>query len=185
MERSTNLKSPSLREQQVIFFAVIFFWMKFNHRQCLEPNYQPPDLPEGTESASSLELLQFIFQAQRDANADSDGDAVKVTMRVLASHPQRWKLFSELQDELLERIAHALEKMFENQEFCAQCESWSYYDALTAEDFAISAATDMLWLTNIIPWLGELETADERFAAVEHVLATWLPSWKKIETQPT
>lgn len=75
-------------------------------------------------------------------------------------------------DADIRSICWELDEIFENQEFCAQCESWSYYDT-EPEDFAIGTATTMLWLSGGrigIGWFGKIFNGRDRGVIVEAIL---------------
>ncbi|MFA6042639.1 MAG: hypothetical protein WCV85_06190 [Patescibacteria group bacterium] len=173
------MRKPNLREQQIIFFSIVFFWLKFTRQNCLQPGYKPPVPPEDLYTTPVQERFRFlIFDLPQGIHGDRDGNIVEAVLQAVEQHPKRWQFFSELTDSQLQDVASTLNSIFENQELCARSESWTYYDQDTPEEFAITGAVDILWLTKLIPWYSESNTFAEREAIVLTVLSQWLPSWK-------
>jgi len=147
------------RDKEVILLAPIFFWGKYERRKINTEGFEPV-VPE-VDFSDPISIIRAGFDLHRQANSDIDGDVVGTVSDILSRHPMRGELFPHLSDEQIRSICSELDDIFENQEFCAQCESWSYYDE-GPEDFAINVADTMLylqgrhiglsWFTHINKW---------------------------------
>jgi len=126
-----------------------------------------------------ISIIRAGFDLHRQANSDIEGDAVGAVSNVLSKHPMRAELFPHLDDREIRSICSELDKIFENQEFCAQCESWSYYDGDAGpEDFAINATSDMLWLEGEdlgLGWFSKINGWEVRQPIIEAVLREKIP----------
>ena len=149
----------SLRDKEVILLAPIFFWAKYMRRNINTEGFEPV-IPEINFNDPGS-ILRAGFDLYRQVNSDVGGDIVGAVSDALSEHPMRAKLFPNLGDQEIRYICSELDEIFENQEFCAQCESWSHYED-GPEDFAINVADTMLylqggyiglsWFTNIDKW---------------------------------
>lgn len=163
-------------DKEVIVLGTVFFWGKYLRRQKLTDDFQP-DVPE-VDFNDPISILSAGFSIHRQENADIDGDVVSSVADILSKHPKRSELFGHLTDINIKNICIKLEEIFENQEYCAQCEAWSYYD-VDAEDFAIDTTSQMLWIHARvlgIKWFGDIWSGKDRDAIVESVLREILPT---------
>lgn len=134
----------SPRDKEVILLTAVFFWGKYMRREINSKDFKPV-LPE-VDFSDPASILGTGFELHRQENNDIDGDAVKAISALLLNHPRRGELFPRLNDQEIRQICGEIDDMFENQEMCAFCEAWSYYE-LGPEDFAIESASLTLWLT--------------------------------------
>jgi len=162
------------RDRDVIFLAVCFFWLKYYRRSSQQPGFEPT-LPEPYPSDPPfLQILKAAFDLKRQQDADSEGDAVGGAAGLITNHPLRPKLVGVLTDTEVRGVCSSLDAIFENQEFCAWCESWSYYDDTDPQEFALSVATEMLWLCGgqaRLPWFQGIFLYKVRRQVVESVVA--------------
>ncbi len=175
---STELDEPlgimeriSHRDKEVIFLAPIFFWAKYLRRRINCEGFKPvvPEVDYGDIGS----IFRAGFDLHRQANSDIEGDIVGAVLNILSKHPMRSSLFPCLSDAQIRSICGELDSMFDNQEYCALCEAWSYYDDTCPEDFAIEAAVEMLWLCGRdigMEWFGKIYSSKIRGAIVEAVL---------------
>jgi len=154
------MEKISPRDKEVILLAPIFFWEKYMRRRINSEDFEPVVLE--VDFNDPISILRAGFDLHRQANSDIDEDIVGAVSDALSKHPMRAELFPHLDDRQIRSICSELDGIFENQEFCAQCEAWSYYDDASPEDFAIGVADSMLhlqgghmglsWFTNIHEW---------------------------------
>lgn len=147
------------RDKEVILLAPILFWAKYTRRKINTEGFEPV-VPE-VDFNDLGSIFRAGFDLRRQENSDIEGDVVAAVSDILSKHPMRAELFPHLDDKQIRSVCNELDEIFENQEFCAQCESWSHYDA-GPEDFAIDTANTMLylqgehiglsWFTNIRKW---------------------------------
>lgn len=165
------LESIPPRDKEVILLAPIYFYGKYMRRNINVEGFEPVVPPWSDDDP--LSIIRAGFSIHDQVNADFTGNAVKAISAALSNHSMREKLFPHLDNSEIKNICRELDEIFENQEFCAQCESWSYYDAKTPEEFAIDAATTMLWLCgrNLrISWFSKIYKGIDRGAIVEAIL---------------
>lgn len=104
--------------------------------------------------------------------------------------------FSNLTDYEISGFLRIFADLFANQESCAQCESWSYYDITDPAIFAIKVVADMFGCMNgfsgskfyLIPCLEEERNHDKRFEIIFCVIKEYkdkLVSFDHSETWPT
>lgn len=158
------------RDKEVILLAPIFFWAKYMRRKINTKDFELV-IPE-VDFSDPHSILGTWFYLHKQANSDVDGDAVGAVSDVLSKHLMRAELFPHLNDREIRNICSELDEIFENQEFCAQCESWSYYYA-GPEDFAIGVAETMLWLRGGhmgLSWFTNIHKWRDRQAIIEAVL---------------
>jgi hypothetical protein len=149
----------SPRDKEVILLAPVFFWAKYTRRKINLEGFEP-DVQE-VDFNDPISILRAGFDLQRQANSDIDGDIVGAVSDTISRHPKRNEFFPHLTDEQIQNICNELNNIFENQEYCAQCEAWSYYDQ-DPKDFAINIADSMLllkgrqvgllWFSDIFEW---------------------------------
>ncbi len=166
-----TLEMISPRDKQVVVLGVVFFYGKYIRRQVLTEDFEP-DIPP-VDFDDFLSVLRAGFSLHRQENADVDGDVIGSVSDILFKHPRRQELFGNLTDSDIRSICWKLNEIFENQEFCAQCESWSYYDA-EPEDFAIGVAGIMLWLRGSrigMSWFSDICRGRDREVIVESILS--------------
>jgi len=165
-----SLETISPRDKEVIVLGAVFFWGKYMRRQVLAEDFEP-DIPP-VYFDDFLSVLRAGFSLHRQENVDIDGDVVGSVSDILSKHPRRQELFGNLTDSDIRNICWELDEIFENQEFCAQCESWSYYDA-EPEDFAVGVASTMLWLRGSrigMSWFNDIYSGRDRGVIVEAIL---------------
>ena len=158
------------RDKEVIVLGAVFFWGKYMRRQVLAEDFEP-DIPP-VDFDDFLSVLRAGFSLHRQENVDIDGDVVGSVSDILSKHPRRQELFGNLTDSDIRNICWELDEIFENQEFCAQCESWSYYDA-EPEDFTVGVASTMLWLRGNrigMSWFSDIYSGRDRGVIVEVTL---------------
>lgn len=165
------------RDSQTILLSAGYFWLKYLRRQINLEDFQL-DVPE-VDLNDPIEILRVGFDLHRQANRDIENDASGKISELLIKHPKRRELFDQLSDEEIKDICYSLNEMFENQEFCAQCECWSYYED-PPEEFAIRAASDMLLCCDHVGeiktrWFGKIEGWKERDAVIKGVLIELFP----------
>lgn len=163
-----------LHDRDIIFWAVCFFWLKFYRRSSHQPDFAPT-LPEpNPDDPPFLQILKAALHLKRQQDADIEGDAATGVADLIVNHPLRSKLVRDLTDAEIREVCISLDEIFENQEFCAFCESWSFYDEPSPQEFALHAATSMLWLCGgqaRLPWFQDISLYKVRRRVVEHVLA--------------
>lgn len=165
------LESIPPRDKEVILLAPIYFYSKYMRRNINIEGFEPVVPPWSDDDP--LSIFRAGFSIHDQVNADVDGNAPGIISDALSNHPMRGKLFPHLEDSKIKDICRELDDMFENQEFCAECESWSYYEAKTPEEFAIEAAAMMLWLCggNIgIGWFEKTYKYVDREAIIKAIL---------------
>lgn len=119
-----------------------------------------------------ISILRAGFGLHRQANSDIEGNVVAAVSDILVKHPARAKLFPHLSDQQIKYTCFELDKIFENQEFCAQCESWSHYEK-GPEEFAIDATDEMLWILGGhfgLAWFRRINSWKDRQAIIKAVL---------------
>ena len=158
------------RDKEIILLAPIFFWAKYMRRRINTEGFEPV-VPE-VDFNDPISILRAGFDLQRQVNSDVDGDVVSAVSDILAKHPMRTELFPYLNDQQIREICSELDEIFENQEFCAQCESWTHYDQ-GPEDFAIGVAEEMLWLKGReigLSWFSDILGWRNRLPIIKAVL---------------
>lgn len=142
---SLELEGITEIEREVVLLAVLFFGAKRKRLKIAQGEHRVIEPELKPEEPSWLTILRWSFAQAREEFSDIEGDIVGfVTSKILES-PVRKNFFPYLGDKKIERICAELNKMFENQEFCAQCESWSYYQ-IEPEEFQFFVAADMIYL---------------------------------------
>ena len=131
------------RDKDEVVLAVAYFWLKYQRRNINQEGFEP-DVSSVKED-DPLYLLRIGFLESQQLNKDFEGNPVEKIGQILVDHPDRQNLFPNLGDRDIYHLLTDLEGMFENQEFCANSESWSYY-LEEQNKFATFAAADMLWL---------------------------------------
>lgn len=131
------------RDKEVILLATVFFWAKYMRRKINTEGYKPV-IPK-VDFNDPMSISRVGFDLHRQANSDIDGDIIGAVSNLISRHPMRSEIFPHLSNEQIVDICSELDNIFENQEFCAQCESWSYYDQ-GPEDFIINVTDTMLYL---------------------------------------
>ena len=148
------------RDRQVVLLSGAYFWLKYRRRNRLQPAFQPSVPASDGSPLPEIEVISFFFSLKRQLDQDVSGQALDGIVPLLHQPRIRRRFWPNLSPVEIASICHRLEEMFENQEFCATCEGWSYYDDVTAEQFAIQTALDMLWLIEDPPLLPYLQTAE-------------------------
>ena len=164
------------RDKEVILLGPIYFYGKYMRRNVNVEGFEP-DVPEWSDD-DPLSILRAGFSMRRQLYSDIEGNAVGKISDALSNHPMRGKLFPHLNNGDIRKICWELDEIFENKEFCAQCESWSHYDAESPEEFAIDTATTMLWLSGGhlgIEWFNRTYTHKDRAAIVEAIMREKIP----------
>jgi len=133
----------SPRDKEVILLATIFFWGKYMRRRINSEGFEPV-VPE-VDFNDPISILRVGFDLRRQANSDIEDNVVSAVSDIISKHPMRGEIFPHLDNAQIRSICGELDEIFENQESCAQCESWSHYEE-GPEEFAINVADDMLWL---------------------------------------
>src|SRR5690606_4291867 len=100
------------------------------------------------EGLNILQLAAFGMYLDRELNSDIDGKAKDTIPAILIEHPLRKHLFGDLSELQIHYYCSQLDQTFERQEYCAQCESWSYFDEEEgAAEFALGNAA---WLMDMV-----------------------------------
>ncbi len=167
------IEGISLRDKEVLLLAPIFFYAKYMRRNVNTEGFKLT-IPE-VDFSDPVSILRAGFDLQRQANSDISGDVVTAVSDILATHPLRAELFSHLTTDQIIDICTELNNIFENQEYCAQCESCSHYDGYDAEpeEFAIDTANEMLflWGGHIgLLWFTNIREARNRQPIIEAVI---------------
>lgn len=158
-------------ESQLVLLSALFFRAKYERMKITAGEYK--EVPPDPAQPDFLKPLSWYFNNVREATGDIEGDIVGFVAGSIKNNPNRG-VFSYLPNEQIEEYCSALEEMFENQEFCARCESWTYFD-IEPEDFPVVATADMLDLiahSSITP-LGR--TAN----ILLHPIKQWPHSWRE------
>jgi len=147
------------RDKEIILLSAVFFWVKYKRRKINTDGFEPDILD--VDFNDPISILRAGFDLHRQLNSDVEGDIVGAVTDILSKYPMRIAYFPHLNKNRISSICSILNDIFENQEFCAQCESWSYYDS-GLEDFTINATDTMLylrgnyiglsWFSNIHEW---------------------------------
>jgi len=126
-ETSRILEKISPRDKEVILLAAIFFWEKYMRRRISSKDFVLK-VPE-VDLNDPISVLRAGFELNDQANSDIDGNAAIAISALILENPKRDELIPHLPDTEVKYICSDLDEMFENQEFCAQCKSWTYYDS--------------------------------------------------------
>ena len=161
------LERMSPHDKEVILLAPIFFWAKYMRRKINTEGFQPVVLD--VDFNDPVSILRAGFDLHRQANSDINGDSVNAVSNTLTNHPLRAELFPCLEDWEIRAVCYGLDKIFENQEFCAECESWSYYDS-EPEEFAINVANEMLQLDGRLTWFSKIDDWEFRQLIIKAIL---------------
>jgi len=164
-------------DKEVILLAPIYFFGKYVRRNVNSKDFKPV-IPK-FDPKDPFSIIRIAFSINRQANSDIEGDAPSAISEIITKHPMRNQLFPNLKDTEISNICWELDNIFENQEYCAQCESWSLYDTKNPEEFAINASEAMLWLCggNVgIPWFARISLWKDREIIIKKVLKEKLSS---------
>src|SRR5690606_35666412 len=123
--------------------AGIFFYLKFMRRRSLSHDYVQPPVFIETE-LNVLQLGRLGIDLSREQNHDIAGKAGETIATLLIELPYRFELLGYLSDSQIRFVCGELDSLFEQQEFCAQCECWSCYDDTSPFEFAAYNATWMV-----------------------------------------
>jgi hypothetical protein len=153
-ERAKLTKAIEVRKhdqtEDFLALAGVFFYLKFMRRRSLSPDYvQPPVFIEA--DLNGLQLGRLGIDLDMELNLDVEGKAGDTIPPLLINFPYRFELLGYLSDAQILFVCGELDSLFEQQEFCAQCESWSHYEDTTAYDFAVYNAAWMLSFLNDKP----------------------------------
>lgn len=165
------IEKISTRDKEIILLAPVFFWGKYVRRKINFENFEP--VTQKIDFDDPLSILRAAFDLQRQSNSDIEGDVVDSVSDILSKHSGRNIFFPHLGDNQIYSICGQLNSMFENQEYCAQCEAWSYYDEESPEDFAIKTAETMLYLTAQqigLSWYANIDKKKSRQSIMKSVL---------------
>lgn len=176
-ENSSIPEKISPRDKEVILIAPIYFWAKYMRRAINAEGFEL-QVPK-FDSDDPISILKAGFALRRQANSDIEGNTVDAVSNTISEHPKRNELFPHLDDEQIEWVCQELDDIFENQEFCALCESWSYYDADSPEEFAIDVADTMLYLRGEylgISWFTKIHRWKDRQPIIRAVIEEKLPN---------
>lgn len=165
------IEKISTHDKEIILLAPVFFWAKYLRRNINFENFEPAT--QKIDFDDPLSILKAVFDLQRQSNSDIEGNVVNSVSDILSKHSRRNIFFSHLDDNQIYSICSQLNSMFENQEYCAQCEAWSYYDEESPEDFAIKTAETMLYLTAKkigLSWYANIDEKKSRQSIMKSVL---------------
>jgi len=173
-----------IKDRETIVLSVFYFWLKFTRRNGLNPDFKM-DISEKNAKEiqdSAIPPIALALNMERQLNADVSGSAQKAISEIILANPVRTALLSNLEDNDIHGIISEIDDMFENQEFCAMCESWSYYEETNPENFAISTTAAILWLTDWpahINWFRQTSAYKDREKVVRLILSYTLEKSKK------
>lgn len=167
-----TLSMATEQQKQVVVLAATYFWIKFQRQNQLQENFETPTPEFDGSTPEVVQILREALKIEKAKHGDIGGSSVKAYSEIISEHPLRQKLFGELSDNEIKSICHSLEDMFDNQEFCAFCESWSMWDAESATEFTLNTTPDMLWLAHLnnMSWFRKIYSFAARRAIVEIVL---------------
>lgn len=134
-------------EREIVLISVLFFKVKRDRLKIANDAVEVVEIPQDPAAPEGLKALRWVFAQMREEKSDIEGDVVGFFTRTILEHPQMATYFYLLNPRMISNICYNLDEMFENQEWCAQCEGWSYYQQ-DPEEFHISAAADMIFLCN-------------------------------------
>ena len=144
-----TLENIPQRDQEVIALAVVFFWLKYMRRKAMRQDFQPTP-PRPLDPRNPFDVVGLVWEIKLDGNGDISGQGASGIAQLLKDHCLRSKLFGTLSDDMISGACAELEDLFVNQEWCAHCENWSYFDDPDPENFAFQQAT--LFLDLIEEW---------------------------------
>jgi len=170
------LRNISPRDKEVLFLAPVFFLGKYLRRKINTEDFEP--VVGEVDLNDPISVIRTGFDLHKQANSDIEEDVVGAISEALSKHPVRDKLFPHLDETQTKSVLRELDDMFENQEFCAQCEAWSHYDS-EPEEFAISTADKILHLSSNalgVSWYGEIHGWKNRLPILKAIVKEKLPS---------
>lgn len=132
-------------EREIVLISVLFFKVKRDRLKIANDAVEMVEIPQDPAAPEGLEALRWVFAQMREEKSDIEGDVVGFFTRTILEHPQMATHFYLLNPKMISNICSNLDEMFENQEWCAQCEGESYYGQ-DPEEFHINTAADMIFL---------------------------------------
>lgn len=132
-------------EREIVLLGLFFFQSKYDRRKIANNLYKeiPPDF------SHPLAPAKWFFQNAREANSEIEGGIEEFVSETIINNPRRLEFFPLLSDSQIKGYVSAFNKIFENQEYCARCECWSYYDT-PPEEFAKETCADMIRLLSFV-----------------------------------
>jgi len=163
----------SKREEEIFFFSALFFYFKYAVHTILWQTLRDPRSHEGSPEQDTEWAMGVLRSLPKKDEQVTFFLKKLFTDERISEHP--WVL----QEEEIARLLRSLQAMFKNQEFCAQCEAWSYYDIEDPKGFAVGVTSEMLTLREFeggifgrgdpstrIQWFEKIFDGDSRFNIV-------------------
>ena len=175
---------PSDREKEIFLFAALFFYFEYVVHSVIESIFRDPRTQTETDSRWAIDELNML---------PKKGEHVDFFMERIFANEEIIKYLEFLGRNEVMSLLRSLEETFRNQEFCAQVESWSYFNAKNPEDFALDTASAMLTLLPFaqndgiytpvrVLWFEGIFNGEERYTILRKAVLEMLSKMKRWNT---